>query len=224
MVRGGAGTSATVVNLHGGATPALGLQRGALATPGPRSPCRRAGVRRPGAAVSAPENRPAPRPMGSRQITRVPRPNADSISTLPPCNSIRLLTRDRPSPEPPSRLQAYFSKTLRLIGRSDANTGVGDGEQQFALRIPAFDADCTAGRGEFDCIGNQVEQRLLKPPLIGLDRADLRRAAQADLEPPAARAFLGQGHSPPAAFPECRPDSAPIPYSRLRLSLDRGCR
>ena len=38
--------------------------------------------------------------VGSRQMTVVPRPAAESIVTAPPCRSMRLLTSDRPSPAP----------------------------------------------------------------------------------------------------------------------------
>ena len=37
---------------------------------------------------------------GIRHIMVVPLPAADSIVTVPPCSSIRLLTSDRPSPAP----------------------------------------------------------------------------------------------------------------------------
>ena len=40
---------------------------------------------------------------GSRQMIRVPRPGAESIATVPPCSSIRLLTSDRPRPAPDCR-------------------------------------------------------------------------------------------------------------------------
>src|SRR5258707_10179193 len=48
---------------------------------------------------------------GSRHEIIVPRPGVESIVTLPPCSSTRLLTNDRPSPAPDSRVDR---KSTRL--------------------------------------------------------------------------------------------------------------
>ena len=67
-----------------------------------------------------------------------------------------------------------FLENSGLIRRRDADPGIGDGQQQLTSRRIGLDADRTAGRGEFDRIGNQVEERLLEAALVGLDR---RRSA-----------------------------------------------
>jgi hypothetical protein len=82
--------------------------------------------------------------------------------------------------EPGTRLARAVHEFLndpRLINRLDRDPGIGDAEQQLAAPSFGFDADCTARRGKLDRVRDQIEERLLEPPLIGLDRADLGRAS-----------------------------------------------
>src|SRR4029077_14797550 len=75
-----------------------------------------------------------------------------------------------------------------------AGPRIGHGQQQCILLARRLDADCAAGRCKFNRIRDQIEQRLLDPPLVALDRAYLRRAAQLQFQTSAARALTSQRH------------------------------
>src|SRR5579862_3094114 len=80
----------------------------------------------------------------------------------------------------------FIENPLLVAGR-DAGPGIGDGEDQVTLAAsavvePRLDPHRAAGRGELDGVRYEVEERLLQPPLVGLDRADLGRTADRQAE------------------------------------------
>src|SRR3546814_14171210 len=58
------------------------------------------------------------------------------------------------------------------ILRGDADAGVGDDEESGALDriVPPLDRHRPAGRGELQRVGDNIDQHLLKAPLIGAQR------------------------------------------------------
>ena len=63
-----------------------------------------------------------------------------------------------------------FLENPLAIGNRDPDTGIGNRKDQIAVIDACFKPDRPAGRGEFDRVRNQVENRLFEPPFIGLDR------------------------------------------------------
>ena len=87
-----------------------------------------------------------------------------------------------------------FLENAFLIRGRDADPGIGHGKDQFVAVAARLQPDRAAGRGEFDGVRDQIEQRLLQPPLVGLDRADIARAAQGQGQIPVAGTLPGQRH------------------------------
>ncbi len=56
------------------------------------------------------------------------------------------------------------------LGRGDSGAGVGDGETQAAIAGGLRQNQDAAGFGELHGVAGQVQQDLLEPHLVGLDR------------------------------------------------------
>ena len=81
----------------------------------------------------------------------------------------------------PARALELLEDAL-VVFRRDADAGVGDGEQRGLVLDPAGDGDGAARRRELDGVGDQVAQRLLEPALVDLDRAQIGRAVDVELQ------------------------------------------
>jgi thioredoxin reductase (NADPH) len=111
-----------------------------------------------------------------------------------------------------------------LVHRRNADAGVGYRQDQLVAVAARLQPDRAAGRGEFDRVRDQVEQRLFQPPLVGLDRADIARDSAASGRGRGCGRAPGSGSSLPAASRGHRSARFPAPCIRPRSSPGRGCR
>ena len=101
--------------------------------------------------------------------------------------------------------RSNFSKMRTWSAGGDADAGIGDRQQQIAVARARLEPDRAAGRGEFDRVRDQVEERLLQPPLVGVDRADIRRAVEARVRAPGCAPARASASAPLEHLPEYRP-------------------
>jgi len=167
---------------------------------------------------SVPELVVPPSAMGSRQVIRVPGPEADAMTTFPPCSSMRLLTRERPRPVSVCRTpRSNFSYPRRrsACGMPAPVSATVSSSASFWRTASTLIAP--ARRGEFDRIRDQIEKRLLDPPLVALDRADFRRAAQLPVPGPGCVRDRGSATRQPATSREPRRARFRAPCSPLSI-------
>ena len=116
-------------------------------------------------------------PSGKTQVTVVPRPTAESSFTVPPCSSTKERTSDRPSPVPrwrePSEWVSNQSNTLSFTSAGMPRPAVGDREHHGVLEPLGRQRNRLARRRKAYGIGQEVEQRLPDPPLVGDEAADI---------------------------------------------------
>src|SRR5580658_1527944 len=93
------------------------------------------------------------------------------------------------------RVAAFeFLEDTGLLLRRDADAGVADRKDEFAVPAPCRERHGPAGRGKFDGVGDEVEHRLADTAFIEHDRPDVGRAVefQRDVETPRPLPAQGQ--------------------------------
>src|SRR3569623_740150 len=112
--------------------------------------------------------------MAKSTLTVVPSPSVLSMVAPPPWLSLKALIRAKPSPVPPWARKGFeraCSKgwPSRLISSAAMPMPVADDQPGHGVMFFHRDADAPAPGGEFDRIGQKIEQDLFDRAAVGGD-------------------------------------------------------